>query len=80
MKLPPIATRIQAILDYIRKRCPWVKHPFADGAYDRLKLMNKAADLDFVVEIIRRSDDQKGFQILPRRSASISRKPMGDAV
>jgi len=38
-----------------------------DGAYDRLKLMDKAAYLDFVVEIIRRSDDQKGFEVLPRR-------------
>ncbi len=57
----------QAILDGIRKRWPWVRHLFADGAYDRLKLMDKAAYLDFVVEIIRRSDDQKGFQVLPRR-------------
>jgi hypothetical protein len=29
-----------------------VKHLFADGAYDRLKLMDKAAYLDFVIEII----------------------------
>ncbi len=57
----------QAILDAIRKRWPWVKHLFADGAYDRLKLMDKAAFLDFVIEIIRRADDQQGFQILPRR-------------
>jgi hypothetical protein len=33
----------QAILDAIRKRWPWVKHLFADAAYDRLTLMNKAA-------------------------------------
>ena len=57
----------QAILDAIRKRWPWVKHLFADGAYDRLKLMDKAAYLDFIVEIVRRSDDQKGFEVLPRR-------------
>ena len=57
----------QAILDAIRTRWPWVKHLFADAAYDRLKLMDKAAYLDFVVEIIRRSDDQKGFEVLPRR-------------
>jgi transposase len=57
----------QTILDGIRKRWPWVKHLFADGAYDRLKLMDKASYLDFVVEIIRRSDDQKGFKVLPRR-------------
>src|SRR5688572_17069952 len=47
----------QAVLDGIRKRWPWVKHLFADSAYDRLKLMDKAAYLDFVIEIIRRSDD-----------------------
>jgi transposase len=57
----------QAILDAIRKRWPWVKHLFADGAYDRLKLMDKAAFLDFTVEIVRRSDTAKGFEVLPRR-------------
>jgi transposase len=29
--------------------------------------MDKASYLDFVVEIIRRSDDQRGFKVLPRR-------------
>lgn len=57
----------QTILDGIRKRWPWVKHLFADGAYDRLKLMEKAAFLDFSVEVIRRSDSRAGFQVLPRR-------------
>ena len=57
----------RAILDSIRKRWPWVKHLFAGGANHRLKLMEKAAYLDFVIEIIRRSDDQKGFEVLPRR-------------
>ena len=44
-----------------------MKHLFADGAYDRLTLMDKAAYLNFVIEIIRRSEQQKGFQVLPRR-------------
>jgi transposase len=57
----------QMILEAIRKRWPWVKHFFADGAYDRLILMDKAAYLDFIVEIIRRSEQQRGFQALPRR-------------
>ena len=57
----------QAILDAIRKRWPWVKHLFADAAYDRLKLMDKAAYLDFILEVVRRSDQQKGFEVLPRR-------------
>ena len=57
----------QMILDAIRKRWPWLKHLFADGAYDRTQLMDKAAFLDFVIEVIKRSDDQKGFEVLPRR-------------
>jgi hypothetical protein len=57
----------QTILDGIRKRWPRVKHLFAGGAYDRLKLMEKASYLDFVIEVIRRSDDQKGFKVLPRQ-------------
>ncbi|WP_255679544.1 transposase [Methylocystis sp. WRRC1] len=58
----------QAILDAIRKRWPWVvKHLVADAAYDRLKLMDKARYLDFVLEIIRCRDGQKGFEALPRR-------------
>ncbi len=44
-----------------------MKHLLADGAYDRTGMADKAAFLDFLVEIIRRSDDQKGFQVLPRR-------------
>ena len=62
-----VSAGAQTILDGIRKRWPWVKHLFADGAYDRLKLMDKASYLNFVVKIIRRSDDQKGFTVLPRR-------------
>ena len=54
----------QAILDSIRKRSLWLKHLFADGAYDRAKLMDKAAFPDFVAEVIRPCDGQKGFQVL----------------
>lgn len=57
----------QAILNAIRKRWPWVKHLFADGAYDRTKLMDKAAFRDFVIEIVRRIDKDAGFKVLPRR-------------
>jgi putative transposase len=57
----------QAILDAIRRRWPWVKHLFADGAYDRTRLLDKAAFLDFVIEIVRRIDREPGFKVLPRR-------------
>ena len=37
------------------------------GAYDLTRLMDKAAYLDFVVEIVRRSDKQAGFEVILRR-------------
>lgn len=57
----------QKILEGIRKRWPWMKHLFADGGYDRTKLMDKAAYLDFTVEIVKRIDTDPGFKVLPRR-------------
>ena len=57
----------QMILHAIRTRWPWLKHLFADGAYDRRKLMEKAAFEDFVIEIVRRIDAEPGFKVLPRR-------------
>lgn len=57
----------QMILDAIRQRWPWLKHLFADGAYDRGKLMDKAAFMGFVIEIVRRIEGQEGFEVLPRR-------------
>ncbi len=29
--------------------------------------MDKPAYLDFLIEVIKRSDDQKGFEVLPRQ-------------
>ena len=57
----------QMILDGVRKRWPWLKHLFADGAYDRTQLMDKAAFRDFTIQIVKRSDTAKGFEVLPRR-------------
>src|SRR3990170_1089607 len=55
----------QPVLDAIRKRWPGVKHLFADSAYDRRQLLEKAAFLDFTVEIVRRTE--AAFVVLPRR-------------
>ena len=35
--------------------------------YDRKKLMDKAAFLDFTVEVVRRTDTEPGFKVVPRR-------------
>jgi hypothetical protein len=58
-------------LEHVRKRWPWVKHLFAGRAYDRLKIKDKATYLDFVVEIVRRSDDRKSFETSPRFALSV---------
>ncbi|SUW15679.1 Transposase DDE domain [Brevundimonas diminuta] len=57
----------QTIVAAIRKRWPWLKHLFADGAYDRTRLMDAAAYRDFVLEIVRRTDKEPRFKVLPRR-------------
>lgn len=44
-----------------------MKHLFADRAYDRTQLMDKAAFLDLVIEVVRRIDDEPGFKVAPRR-------------
>lgn len=43
------------------------QHLFADGAYDRTRLMDAAAYRDFVLEIVRRTEKEPGFKVLPRR-------------
>jgi transposase len=55
------------ILDSVHKRWPWLKHLFADGADDRTELMNKAAFRDFTIQIVKRSDTAKGFEVIPHR-------------
>ncbi len=54
------------IPDEIRKRWPWLKRLFADGAYDRGRLMDKAAFRDFVLEIMRQIDKEPGLKVPPR--------------
>ena len=61
------AAGAEQIIAAVRKRWPWLKHLFADGAYDRGKLASLAAWRDFTIEIVRKLADQKGFQVLPRR-------------
>jgi len=61
------AAGAEPIVKAIRKRWPWLKHLFADGAYDRGRLMSTAAYHDFVIEVVRKLANQQGFQVLPRR-------------
>lgn len=57
-----------AVLRAIRFRFPWLRHIFADGGYagDKLRSALKGRG-DWTIEIIKRSDTTKGFEVLPRR-------------
>ena len=47
---------------------PWLRHVFADGAYAGEKLETALAGLgQWTLEIVKRSDQAKGFEVLPRR-------------
>src|SRR5450756_2018468 len=56
------------LLISIRARFPWLRHVFADGGYAGEKL-KKALQRkgEWTLEIIKRSDTAKGFELLPRR-------------
>jgi transposase len=56
------------LLASIRSCLPWLRHVFADGAYAGAKLDDALAALGhWTIEIVRRSDAAKGFELLPRR-------------
>ena len=57
----------ERIIAAVRRRWPWLRHLFADGAYDRGRLMSQAAYRDFAIEVVRKLEGQRGFQPLPRR-------------
>ena len=56
------------VLKSIRHAFPWLRHLFADGAYAGPKLKGALARIgDWTLEIVKRSDSAKGFEVLPRR-------------
>ena len=56
------------VLTGIRHSLPWLRHVFADGDYAGDKLRTALTKVGkWTIEIIKRSDRAKGFEILPRR-------------
>ena len=56
------------VLKSIRARWPWLRHVFAEGGYAGPKLKAVMRRLgDWTIEIIKRPDTTKGFELLPRR-------------
>ena len=57
-----------AVLGTIRRLYPWLRRIFADGGYAGDKLRAALASMGrWTVQIIKRSDTAKGFELLPRR-------------
>ena len=56
------AAGAEQIVQALRKRWPWLKHLFADGAYDRRRLASVAAYKDFTLEILRKLPGQGVFR------------------
>ena len=56
------------LLAEIVRRFPWLRHLFADGGYagDKLKAALRRLGR-WTIDIIKRSDAAKGFELLPRR-------------
>ena len=56
------------VLAAIRTRFPWLRHVFADGGYAGEKLRSALVGMGkWTIDIIKRSDKAKGFEVLPRR-------------
>jgi len=56
------------VLQSIRSSFPWLRHVSADGGYAGPKLRSALARIgDWKLQIVKRSDIAKGFELLPRR-------------
>ena len=56
------------VFEKIRQRFNWLELVWADGGYNAHQVDEAAAKVpNFRVEIVKRTDDMKGFVVLPRR-------------
>lgn len=56
------------VLDKIRQRFNWLELVWADGGYNARRVSDAVAKQpNLRIEIVKRSEDMKGFVVLPRR-------------
>jgi len=56
------------VLDKIRRRFPWLELIWADGGYNAWQVHAAVAKVPrLCLEIVKRSEDIRGFVVLPRR-------------
>lgn len=61
------------ILEALRQRWHWVKQLFGGDAYDKRRLMHKAAFLEFTVAVVRKLEGQQEFAPLPKKCWVVER-------
>ena len=61
------STGAQMVLKGLIKRWPWAKRLWWYATYDRRQLLDKAAFLDFTMEVVLRRQGQQGFAVQPWR-------------
>jgi transposase len=68
------------VLNMIRGRFPWLELIWADGGYNAWQVDAAVAKVPPLrMEIVKRSDDMKGFVVLPRRWVVDALSPGSDA-
>ena len=56
------------VIDKTRQRFPWLELIWADGGYNARQVDEAVAKVPVLrIEIVKRTDDMKGFVVLPRR-------------
>ena len=56
------------VLDKIRRRFPWLELIWADGGYNARQVKAAVAKVPLLrMAIVKRTDELKGFVVLPRR-------------
>lgn len=56
------------VIDKIHRRFPWLELIWADSAYNAHQVTAAVAPVaNLRIEIVKRTDDMKGFVVLPRR-------------
>jgi transposase len=56
-----------ALIKKTRRLFPFVKHIFADGGYSGARLATDLAAQQVTLEIVKRTDKEGGFKLIPRR-------------
>jgi transposase len=55
------------VLREARREYPTLQHVWADGVYNGSVIDNLAAETGVTIEMVKRSDDMRGFVVLPKR-------------